>query len=103
MSESDTAALTTDEQRVLKEVSKMIVAVLGERFVVDSGISMNTRIVADLDMASLDVVELSVQLRDHYGERVNFAEFIADLSLDKALELNVGHLVRYITHCTVGS
>ncbi|MGH3766773.1 MAG: acyl carrier protein [Pseudonocardiaceae bacterium] len=103
MSDSDTAALTTDEQRVLKEVSEMIVAVLGEPFVAGSGISMNTRIVADLDMASLDMVELSVQLRDHYGERVNPAQFIADLSLDDALALKVGHLVRYITHCTVGS
>ncbi|WP_055487841.1 acyl carrier protein [Streptomyces sp. WMMB 322] len=50
----------------------------------------------DLELESIDLVTLSGSLREHYGDRVNFAEFVADLELDEIIALTVGQLVDFV-------
>ncbi|MGH8896257.1 MAG: acyl carrier protein, partial [Egibacteraceae bacterium] len=45
---------------------------------------------------SVDLVALAGHLQARYGDRVNFAEFLADLDLDEIIELTVGRLVDYV-------
>ncbi|MGH3906465.1 MAG: acyl carrier protein [Pseudonocardiaceae bacterium] len=97
MSDREPVRTATDECRVLAEVSDMIAVVLEDVGGVDIEIGMNTQFLGDLDMESIDLVALSVQLRDYYGEDVNFAEFIAGFDVDEIIELSVGHLVGHIT------
>jgi len=59
-------------------------------------ITMTTTFHDDLELESVDLVALSGQLREHYGERVNFATFIAERDLEEIIALTVGELVRYI-------
>ncbi len=87
----------TDEQEVLAEVCEMLNVVLDDVGGADMEIGMDTEFVADLDLESIDLVALSVQLQEHYGERVNFAEFMAGFEVDELIELRVGQLVTYIT------
>lgn len=97
MSDSETVRQATGERSVLAEVSDMIAVVLEDVGGVGSEIGMDTQFLADLDMESIDLVALSVHLQDHYGEQVNFAEFIAGFDVDEIIELSVGHLVAHIT------
>ncbi|MDT3397351.1 phosphopantetheine-binding protein [Streptomyces sp. B1866] len=62
----------------------------------DIEIGMDTRFGDDLELESIDLVTLAGQLTEHYGEAVNFAEFIAELELDEIIALSVGRLVRYV-------
>lgn len=50
----------------------------------------------DLGLESIDLVRLAAMLRDHYGERVNLAEWLADKELDEVVELTVRAIVRYV-------
>lgn len=98
MTDSNPAAVNVTEREVLAELSGMIVAMLeDEGGVVDTEIGMDTRFTADLEMESIDLVALSTLLQDRYGERVNFAEFVAEFELDEILGLRVGQLVEYVT------
>lgn len=86
----------TDEATVLARLGGMLQELLEEYGLDDSEITMETTFHDDLELESVDLVALSGQLREHYGERVNFATFIAERDLEEIIALTVGELVRYI-------
>ncbi|HEX3782555.1 MAG TPA: phosphopantetheine-binding protein [Pseudonocardiaceae bacterium] len=97
-SELDTAVLV-DEQAVLADIAAMLADVLDEGGLGTdeiAEISLETTFRDDLDLESIDLVALGGKLDERYGERVNFAEFIADLDLEEIIALSVGELVGYI-------
>ncbi|MEU3653325.1 phosphopantetheine-binding protein [Streptomyces sp. NPDC032161] len=81
---------------VLEEVTGMLREVLGEYELADTAITMDTRFHDDLEMESIDLVTLSAALREHYGDTVNFAAFIADRGLEEIIALTVGDLVLHV-------
>ncbi|MEV7096217.1 phosphopantetheine-binding protein [Amycolatopsis sp. NPDC051045] len=93
MSIETTAA---DEVTVLARLGEMLRELLEEYGLDDAEITMDTTFHDDLELESVDLVALSGQLREHYGDRVNFATFIAERDLDEIIALTVGELVRYI-------
>lgn len=86
----------TDEATVLTQLAGMLQELLEEYGLEDAEITMDTTFHDDLELESVDLVALSGQLREHYGERVNFATFIAERDLDEIIALTVGELVRHI-------
>ncbi|MEU4520167.1 phosphopantetheine-binding protein [Amycolatopsis sp. NPDC024027] len=93
MSIETTAA---NEVTVLAQLGEMLRELLEEYGLDDTEITMDTTFHDDLELESVDLVALSGQLREHYGDRVNFATFIAERELDEIIALTVGELVRYI-------
>jgi acyl carrier protein len=93
---------TTDSaQEVLAVISEMIREVL-DGYEVEP-ITMATTFHDDLEMESIDLVTLGGQLTERYGDRVNFAEFVAALDLDEIIELSVGRLVDYVVAAHAGA
>lgn len=84
---------------VLAEVAGMIRSILGEEALDETDISMETRLGDDLELESIDLVTLSERLEERYGDRVNFAEFLAGLELEEIIGLSVGRLVGYVAGC----
>lgn len=93
MSIETTAA---NEVTVLAQLAGMLRELLEEYGLDDAEITMETTFHDDLELESVDLVALSGQLREHYGDRVNFATFIAERDLEEIIALTVGELVRYI-------
>jgi acyl carrier protein len=91
--------LTTTQATVLAEITDMIRLILDEYGLEETEITMDTKFHEDLDMESIDLVTLGGQLADRYGDRVNFAEFIANLDLDEIISLEIGRLVNYVVGC----
>jgi acyl carrier protein len=85
----------SDHASVLAELAEMIRATLGE-FGADVEIIMDTTFREELGMESIDVVALAGRLQARYGDRVNFAHFVARLDLAEVRDLRVGQLVTYI-------
>ena len=85
---------------VLQEISCILERVLGEYELFDAPeITMESRLQEDLELESIDLVELAGRLDARYGSRVNFAEFIAQLELDEIIGLTIGRLVDFIVAC----
>jgi acyl carrier protein len=91
-----TAGLVADEATVLADLSRMLRELLEDYGLDDAEIGRETTFHGDLELESIDLVTLSGKLREHYGDRVNFAEFVADLELDEIIALTVGQLVDYV-------
>ena len=96
MSAEMTAVLRVGEDAVLAEISAMLRVLLDEYELEDAEITMDTKFHHDLELESIDLVGLSGQLRDHYGDKINFASFIADKELEEIIGLTVGDLVAFV-------
>ncbi|MEV6547281.1 acyl carrier protein [Streptomyces sp. NPDC051597] len=88
-----------DEETVLAEIAQAIVTVLGEYAPDPAEIRPDTLFGDDLELESIDLVMLSGHLEERYGERVNFAEFVAGLEIDEIIALTVGRLVAHVVRC----
>ncbi|MEV6420932.1 phosphopantetheine-binding protein [Streptomyces sp. NPDC051662] len=91
-----TEQLDTDDAAVLADITRMLRELLEEDGLDDAEISRETTFHDDLELESIDLVTLAGILREHYGERVNLALFIADLELDEIIALTVGELADYV-------
>jgi len=81
---------------VLDEVTGILADVLGEEFLLDTEITSGTSFSDDLALESIEFVQLSEKLQEHYGERVNLVAFIGDMDIDAIMAMTVGQLVGYI-------
>lgn len=81
---------------VESEITAMLRTMLEEDGLDDAEITRETTFHDDLELESIDLVTLAGSLREHYGDQVNLALFIADLELHEIIALTVGELVDYV-------
>ena len=77
----DTATLT---EEVLGEVRDVLADVIGEDYV------------SELDIESNEFVAMGEVLRERYGDRIDFVEWLTTMELDDIIALTVGELVDHI-------
>ncbi|GAA0627998.1 acyl carrier protein [Streptomyces crystallinus] len=97
--ETDPERRAALEETVLAEIAQLIVTVLGDYAPDPADIRPDTLFGDDLELESIDLVMLSGHLEEWYGERVNFAEFVAGLEIDEIIALTVGRLVTHVVRC----
>lgn len=86
-------------EAVLETVTELIGEVVGDEFLLDGPITMETSFSRDLELESIEFVALSEKLQEHYGERVDFVVWISEMELTEIIDLTVGQLVDHITSC----
>jgi len=85
-----------DEESVLADLTGMLATLLDEYGLDDVEVRMETTFNRDLELESIDLVTLAGLLEERYGDRVNFAEFLAGMEFDEIIELTVGRLVEHV-------
>jgi acyl carrier protein len=63
-------------------------------------VEAQTRVFADLGLASIDVVVLAEKLEQFYGRRLPFGPFLAGLRTRGAEDLELGELVAFLQQHT---
>jgi len=81
---------------VLDEVVQMLVEVVGEDFLLDVEVGPQTTFNEDLALESIEFVALAEKLQQRYGERIDFAGFLAGMNLDQIMTMTVGDLVAHV-------
>jgi acyl carrier protein len=89
----------TPHEVVLKTVASLIEEVIGDEFLPDTPITMETSFADDLELESIEFVALSERLQDHYGESVDFVSWLSEMEIDEIIGLLVGDLVDFIASC----
>jgi acyl carrier protein len=87
------------EARVLAEMTDMLREVIGEEYVVDMEITLDTSFNEDLELESIEFVTLADSMRDRYGDAVDFVGFLAEMDVDQVINMRVGEVVTFITDC----
>ncbi|MDT3440036.1 MULTISPECIES: acyl carrier protein [Pseudofrankia] len=84
------------EARVLGEIAEMLRDVIGEEYVVDMEITMDTSFNEDLELESIEFVTLADRMRVTYGDQVDFVGFLAEMDVDRVINMRVGEVVHFI-------
>lgn len=83
--------------QLLAEVSELIGAAIGEEYLDLIEIDMDTSFADDLEMESIEFVAMAEDLRARYGEKVDFAAWLAELEIDEIIALSVGDVVDFVS------
>jgi acyl carrier protein len=86
----------TVERPAFETVRAILREILGEYEAEDVEIAPESSFHEDLQLESIDLVALAGRLREHYGERINLAEWLADKDLDEVIGLTVGQLAAFV-------
>jgi acyl carrier protein len=93
----DDRVLDALDTRILGEVAAMLREVIGEEYVVDMDITMDTSFNEDLELESIEFVTLADKMRVTYGDKVDFVGFLAEMDVDKVINMQVGEVVGFIS------
>lgn len=99
---TNTIDLTSADQRcqdVYATVVALLGGIVGEVYLDGLEVGAATRFEADLDLESMEIVQLAEELLTQYGERVDFVGWFGEMELDQIIELSIGQLVTFIERC----
>ena len=86
-------------EEVLATVARLIAEVVGEEWMEDRAITLETSFEKDLELESIEFVALAEKLQEHYGKGVDFVGWLSGKELDEIIGLTVGELVEFIVRC----
>jgi acyl carrier protein len=84
------------QSEILNEVRGFIEQVIGEQWVSEFEIGMDTTFSSDLELESIEFVALAEKLQDRYGAAIDFPGWFSTMELDDLINLKVGQLVEHI-------
>jgi acyl carrier protein len=82
-------------QQIERDLAGVMAAAFPDRDL-PSQVSAETRVFADLGLASIDVVVLGERLEQFYGRRLPFGPFLAGLRARGADDIALGELVSFL-------
>lgn len=85
-----------DADAALTDITKMLAEVIGEDYLLDIDITMDTSFSADLELESIEFVALAGLMKEHYRGEVDFVEFLAGMDVHQIIGLTVGQVVDHI-------
>jgi len=80
-------------------LKQFITEVIGEEFVEEMDISMESSFNKDLEMDSIEIVAFSEKIKAHFGEKINFTGWLSNMDIDQLIELKLGMIVKFIEAC----
>ncbi len=94
-----------DAETILADITRMLGEVIGEDYLEECQVTLDTAFSGDLELESIEFVALAGLLKAHYGAQVDFVGFLADMDLHQIIALRVGQVVDHILVCleAVGS
>jgi acyl carrier protein len=94
-----------DADSILADITQMLGQVIGEDYLLEVDVTMDTAFSGDLELESIEFVALAGLMKEHYGAAVDFVGFLAGKDLHEIIALRVGQVVDHIRLCleAVGS
>ena len=82
---------------VLEQIIRVIREAVAEDWIEVFDIDADTSFNDDLELESVEFVEIAEMLQQHFGSRINFIEWLSAMSLDQIIALTVGDLEKYVS------
>jgi acyl carrier protein len=86
---------TVDLDTIVDAIIAILVEVIGDEFLLDVEVTMETTFSHDLELESIEFVAMAEKLQERYAG-VDFTAFLAGLEIDEILALSVGQLAGHV-------
>lgn len=90
----------TAQENANDVVMKLLSDVIGEEFFAEYDVSSESTLTGDLEMESMEIVELAEKIKNYYSGKIDLSEWMAKLSLEKLVALAVGDITGFIENAT---
>jgi acyl carrier protein len=91
--------VTEQKQEILNTLAGFIKEVIGNEWIEDTEITLDSSFSVDLEMESIEIVEFAEKVKLYYGDKVDFVKWLSKMELDRIINLKVGEVVEYIDSC----
>ncbi|MGH9214599.1 MAG: acyl carrier protein [Acidimicrobiales bacterium] len=91
------------DRSVRATVERLITEVVGEEFCEVYDIGLDSTFAEDLELESLEILELAERLIETYEGKVDFVGWFATMEFEELVELDVGTLVGFIASQLAGA
>lgn len=90
---------------VQRTVEQAIIDVVGEEFYEECEVGLDSTFAEDIELESIEVMEIAEKLIETYEGKVDFVAWFADMELEDLIEITVGSVVDFIVESieTAGS
>lgn len=93
----DTLVNNSNEiQSIFLTLKQFITEIIGEEFVEEMDITINSSFTKDLEMDSIEIVSFSEKVKNYFGEEIDFTGWLSSLDLDQLIDLNLKDIIQYI-------
>lgn len=82
-------------EQVYAELASVLAAAFPDRDY-SGPVDASTRLMADVGLASIELIVLAERLEQHYGRKLPFGPFLAGLRTRGAADLELGELVGFL-------
>jgi acyl carrier protein len=93
------AASKLNNEEIFDLMKQFITEVIGEEFVEEMDITLESSFNKDLEMDSIELVSFSEKIKAHFGDKINFTGWLSNMDIDQLIALNLGMIVNYIETC----
>lgn len=87
---------TLKGEEIFDLLKQFITDIIGEEFVEEMDVSMESSFTKDLEMDSIEIVAFSEKVKSHFGEGIDFTGWLSGLDLDQLIDLKIKDIVDYI-------
>ncbi|CAM4246238.1 acyl carrier protein [Pedobacter westerhofensis] len=88
-----------NSNEIFNLLKQFITEVIGEEFVEEMDISMDSSFNKDLEMDSIEIVAFSEKIKAHFGDKIDFTGWLSNMDIDELIGLKLGMIVNFIEEC----
>jgi acyl carrier protein len=83
-------------ESVERTVTGTIIEVVGQEFYEECEVGLDSTFAEDIELESMEMMEIAERLMHEYEGRVDFVAWFADMELEDIIELTLGGLIDFI-------
>lgn len=88
-----------EREQIFKKVTEFLTQLIGEEFIAEYDVNMDSTLTGDLEMESIEIVELSEKIKAFYGEGIGVNDWMAKMNLEELVQLSIKDIVNFIEEC----
>ncbi|MGM5630457.1 acyl carrier protein [Apibacter raozihei] len=94
----DSLNIQQQEEQVFEKLKQFITEVLGEDIADELDITPESIFTKDLEMDSIEIVALAEKVKQEYGDRMDFNEWLSGMDMEQLINLSIGDIVNLIVN-----
>lgn len=88
------------QEKTFNKIKEMLNEIIGEEFLEEYNINMESTLTGDLEMESVEIVELSEKIKKIYGTQIRINEWMSKMNLEELIKLSLGDIVNFLEECS---
>ena len=88
-----------EQVEIFNKIKELITEVIGQSFMEEYDLNMESTLTGDLEMESIEIVQLSIKIIGFYGKQINLEDWMAKMTLEELVNLSIKDIVNFLEAC----